>query len=88
MSPNKIFLNYYRLAFKEIFSPMDNLQFSESFKPIFWTIRDLWVISGNCVYPIECDRYQHDCSDFPALDRSFEIKQDASALNLKPTFRP
>ncbi|KLN95488.1 glycosyltransferase family 4 protein [Moellerella wisconsensis] len=36
-------------------------------KPIIWTIRDMWPITGGCHYSLDCDKYQTNCSDCPIL---------------------
>lgn len=36
-------------------------------KPIVWTIRDMWPLTGGCHYAIECDRYVVGCGRCPQL---------------------
>ncbi len=50
-------------------------------KPVVWTLHDPWALAGHCVHPLDCNRWLTGCGDCPALDRSFGIRQDASALN-------
>ncbi len=50
-------------------------------KPIVWTLHDLWPLQGHCVHPLDCDRWKNGCGNCPDITRSFEIKQDTSALN-------
>lgn len=50
-------------------------------KPVVWTLHDPWALAGHCIHPLNCDRWLRGCGDCPALDLSFAIRQDASALN-------
>lgn len=36
-------------------------------KPIVWTLRDMWPMTGGCHYSENCDRYQHHCGVCPQL---------------------
>lgn len=36
-------------------------------KPIVWTIRDMWPITGGCHVAIDCNRYKSQCGRCPAL---------------------
>jgi glycosyltransferase involved in cell wall biosynthesis len=50
-------------------------------KPSVWTLHDPWAITGHCIHPFDCDRWQTGCGECPRLDSEFAIKQDSSALN-------
>lgn len=34
-------------------------------KPLVWTLHDLWPVTGNCGYPLACDRLTHGCGHCP-----------------------
>ncbi|MGH1406895.1 MAG: glycosyltransferase family 4 protein [Rhodomicrobiaceae bacterium] len=36
-------------------------------KPIIWTIRDMWPMTGGCHYSIDCNRYINNCGQCPQL---------------------
>jgi len=36
-------------------------------KPLIWTMRDMWPITGGCHYSINCERYQLGCGECPQL---------------------
>ena len=36
-------------------------------KPIVWTLRDMWPLTGGCHYAIDCDRYGVGCGHCPQL---------------------
>jgi glycosyltransferase involved in cell wall biosynthesis len=36
-------------------------------KPIVWTLRDMWPITGGCHYAMGCERFTHGCGECPQL---------------------
>lgn len=36
-------------------------------KPIVWTMRDMWPLTGGCHYSMDCSRYQEGCGRCPQL---------------------
>lgn len=36
-------------------------------KPIVWTMRDMWPLTGGCHYAIDCERYRTGCGGCPQL---------------------
>ena len=36
-------------------------------KPIVWTLRDMWPLTGGCHYAMECENYTKDCGHCPQL---------------------
>ena len=62
---------------------------SQIHKPIVWTIRDMWAMTGGCHYAMGkeqlCDRFQHSCGKCPTL--ASKTKYDLSFLNLKAKAR-
>lgn len=41
-------------------------------KPIVWTIRDMWPITGGCHYSLGCEKYKKTCSECPVLNSKKE----------------
>jgi len=60
-------------------------------KPLVWTLRDMWPITGGCHYTEGCDRFQQQCGACPQLestnprDLSHQIwsRKDRSWKNLR-----
>lgn len=36
-------------------------------KPVVWTIRDMWPLTGGCHYAMGCERYEVGCGECPQL---------------------
>lgn len=36
-------------------------------KPIIWTLRDMWPLTGGCHYALDCDRFKVGCGGCPQL---------------------
>lgn len=36
-------------------------------KPLVWTLRSMWPLTGGCHYSLDCDKYQTGCSACPQL---------------------
>ena len=30
-------------------------------KPVFWTLHDIWPLTGGCHYSGECNKYENEC---------------------------
>ncbi|MDR9367204.1 MAG: glycosyltransferase, partial [Balneolaceae bacterium] len=41
-------------------------------KPIVWTLRDMWAMTGGCHYSLDCKRFQDKCGRCPHLDSQWE----------------
>jgi glycosyltransferase involved in cell wall biosynthesis len=37
-------------------------------KPIIWTLRDMWPMTGGCHYSMECNKYEIGCGNCPQLN--------------------
>jgi glycosyltransferase involved in cell wall biosynthesis len=48
-------------------------------KPTVWTWHDPWPMTGHCVYPLECRRWQVGCGSCPDLTLPFPMKTDRTA---------
>lgn len=65
---------------------LDIAQLQHINKPVLWTLRDMWPMTGGCHYAINCERYQTDCGSCPLLgseqqtDLASAVQQRKSAL--------
>lgn len=48
-------------------------------KPTVWTWHDPWPMTGHCIYPMGCDRYQTGCGSCPDLTLPFPMRKDRTA---------
>lgn len=55
-------------------------------KPVVWTLHDPWAMTGHCIYPAGCRRWEIGCGNCPDLNLQFAIKDDTSALNWETKF--
>lgn len=51
---------------------------SRTEKPIVWTIRDMWPLTGGCHYAPECDKYKNGCGNCVQL--SSKTRYDLSRI--------
>lgn len=52
-------------------------------KPVVWTIRDLWPITGGCHHSFECKKFQTRCEKCPVLASKFKYDLSYFAFNHK-----
>lgn len=45
-------------------------------KPTVWTLHDPWAMTGHCVYPFDCRRWQIGCGSCPDLNTHFPLLRD------------
>jgi glycosyltransferase involved in cell wall biosynthesis len=50
-------------------------------KPVVWTWHDPWPMTGHCIYPMSCARFQSNCDVCPDLARAFPIGRDLANSN-------
>lgn len=48
-------------------------------KPLIWTLRDMWPLTGGCHYALECEKYKTGCGGCPRLHSAYT--HDLSRLN-------
>jgi glycosyltransferase involved in cell wall biosynthesis len=53
-------------------------QISKIDKPIVWTLRDMWPLTGGCHHSLGCDKFQTTCGSCPQLGS--ERKRDLSTF--------
>ena len=51
-------------------------------KPIVWTWHAPYIMTGHCIYPIDCDSFERGCVSCPQLDAHFPIMVDRARVNL------
>jgi len=49
--------------------------------PTFLTLHDVWLLTGHCAYPMECERWREGCGDCPSLDTYVPLARDGSSTN-------
>ena len=48
-----------------------------------WTIHDPWLMSGHCIYSMECERWKNGCGRCPDLTLPIPVLWDSTALTWK-----
>ena len=48
-------------------------------RPTVWTWHDPWAMTGHCIYPLACKRWQSGCGDCPDLTLPFAMRSDRTA---------
>lgn len=49
-------------------------------KPVVFTLRDMWPLTGHCAVPMDCERWRTGCGSCPYLDAYPPVKRDATAV--------
>lgn len=45
-------------------------------KPSVWTIHDPWILTGNCIYPLECEQWKNGCKNCDGTgDHRYEMTE-------------
>ena len=55
-------------------------------KKSIWTIHDFWMLTGNCIHPLECNKWKTICMECSKLDEyDYEMQRDNTTFmwNLK-----
>jgi glycosyltransferase involved in cell wall biosynthesis len=55
------------------------LPYATKKKPTVWTWHDPWAMTGHCIYPLQCRRWQSGCGSCPDLSLPFPMKKDRTA---------
>lgn len=50
-------------------------------KPTVWTWHDPWPMTGHCIYPMGCNRWNKGCGECPDLVRPIRIGRDKTRAN-------
>ena len=57
-------------------------------KPIVWTLRDMWPLTGGCHYSMECEKYKTGCGNCEQLRSSSSYDLSKFVLNRKKKYLP
>lgn len=57
-------------------------------KPVVWTMRDMWPMTGGCHYTMGCDRYKIGCGRCPMLQSNCEYDLSRHVINRKKRHLP
>jgi len=57
-------------------------------KPIIWTMRDMWPMTGGCHYSMSCERYKTGCGKCVQLNSSSRFDLSKTVLNRKVRYIP
>jgi len=68
---------HYHIVHDQWFS-LDAMPFLSRLKPTLWTFHDPWMMTGHCLYPMDCERWRIGCGHCPHLDRPFSMRTDRS----------
>jgi glycosyltransferase involved in cell wall biosynthesis len=52
-------------------------------KPAILNLRDMWLLTGHCAYPLGCKRWKVGCGNCPDLSIYPSISRDATSFNWK-----
>ena len=70
---------HYHLIHTNYFSLL-SLPLLTYMKPSVWTLHDPWAMTGHCVHPYDCNRWEHGCGECPYLGTLFPIERDRTRL--------
>ena len=42
-------------------------------KPIVWTLRDMWALTGGCFYSLDCDKWKKNCIQCPEIGSKLPV---------------
>jgi len=68
-------LIHYHLIHNSYFSLL-SLPILTKLKPTVWTLHDPWALTGHCVHPYKCDKWQTLCYECPYLGNIVPMKND------------
>ena len=57
-------------------------------KPVVWTMRDMWPMTGGCHYALDCTAYETGCGKCPQLDSKFSCDLSRIVLRRKKKYIP
>jgi len=57
-------------------------------KPLIWTMRDMWPMTGGCHYSMECDQYKTGCGTCPQLGSTSGMDLSRAVVQYKKKMLP
>ena len=79
-------LLHFHIVHEEYLSIRDWIKIAAD-KPLVWTWHDPYMLSGHCIYPMDCNGFESGCVRCQNLHYHFPIKRDRSARNLEEKLR-
>ncbi len=71
---------HYHILHRFFFSLFDYPALMNSGKTV-WTIHDPWIVTGNCVHPLSCEKWRTGCGGCDRLtENGFEMREDHTGL--------
>lgn len=71
---------HYHILHRFMFSLFDYPALMNT-KRAVWTIHDPWIVTGNCVHPLGCEKWKTGCGGCDRLQEcGFEMREDHTAL--------
>lgn len=49
-------------------------------KPTVWTLHDPWAMTGHCIHPLDCTRWQNGCGECPRLEAPIPLRTDRTSF--------
>ncbi len=71
---------HLQLVYSSSFLSLLHLPVLARLKRVIWTLHDPFIMTGHCLHPMDCHRWQHGCGECPDLNRTFPIKRDTTAF--------
>ena len=75
-------LLHFHIVHEEYLSVKDWLKLADG-KPVVWTWHDPYMLSGHCIYSMDCNGFEYGCFKCPHLDYHFSVKRDRAFKNLQ-----
>lgn len=76
-------LHLHSLHGSESFADLAVLPRLSSKYPTIISLHDLWLMTGHCGHPLDCERWKHGCGACPDLTLYPPISRDATAWNFR-----
>jgi glycosyltransferase involved in cell wall biosynthesis len=72
---------HYHILHNEFFR-LESLKNLTKRKRSIWTFHDLWIATGHCIQPLDCERFEHGCGSCPDLKRTIAVARDRTSKEL------
>lgn len=66
---------HYHILHNEMVSLLDYPRLMNAKKSV-WTIHDPWIVTGNCIHPLDCDKWKSGCVGCDRTNEPFELSND------------
>ncbi|TFG55916.1 MAG: glycosyltransferase, partial [Deltaproteobacteria bacterium] len=73
---------HYHLIHRDFFS-LPALPLLTRMRPAVWTLHDPWAMTGHCLYPLDCRRWETGCGECPSLSSPIPMRRDRTAFMWK-----